>query len=84
MPAEALKDLPRLHRSPAPKPEPGIVHLGLGAFFRAFGAIYIEDAVKATGGDWGIIGVSLRSPDTREPARAPGLGLYLRRTRTGR
>lgn len=66
MPAEALKDMPRLHRSAAPKPAPGIVHLGLGAFFRAFGAIYIEDAVKASGGDWGIIGVSLRSPDTRD------------------
>lgn len=66
MPAELQKALPRLHRSSAPKPEPGIVHLGLGAFFRAFGAIYIEDAVKASGGDWGIIGVSLQNPDTRD------------------
>ncbi|MBD1544950.1 mannitol dehydrogenase family protein [Roseibium aggregatum] len=66
LPAELQKVLPRLHRSSAPKPEPGIVHLGLGAFFRAFGAIYIEDAVKTSGGDWGIIGVSLRSPDTRD------------------
>ena len=66
MPAELQKVLPRLHRSSAPKPDPGIVHLGLGAFFRAFGTIYIEDAVKASGGDWGIIGVSLRSPDTRD------------------
>jgi fructuronate reductase len=66
LPAELQKALPRLHRSSAPKPDPGIVHLGLGAFFRAFGAIYIEDAVKASGGDWGIIGVSLRRPDTRD------------------
>jgi fructuronate reductase len=58
-------DLPRLSRT-NPAPKAGIVHLGLGAFFRAFGAIYIEDAIKASGGtrgdDWGIIGVSLQSP----------------------
>jgi len=47
-------------------PKPGIVHLGLGAFFRAFGAPFIEDAIRAGGGDWGVIGVSLRSPTTRD------------------
>jgi len=41
-------------------PKPGIVHLGLGAFFRAHGAIYIKEAMERSGGDWGIIGVSLR------------------------
>ncbi|WP_231710244.1 mannitol dehydrogenase family protein [Roseibium limicola] len=56
MPAE----LPRLTRKAA-KPVPGIVHLGLGAFFRAHGALYIEEAMQASGGDWGIIGVSLQS-----------------------
>ena len=45
---------------------PGIVHLGLGAFFRAFGAVYIEDAARISGGDWGIIGVSLQSAATRD------------------
>ncbi|HEY4172134.1 MAG TPA: mannitol dehydrogenase family protein, partial [Rhodopila sp.] len=41
---------------------PRIVHLGLGAFFRAHGAVYTEDA----GGDWGIVGVSLQRPDQRD------------------
>nr|WP_269585918.1 mannitol dehydrogenase family protein [Roseibium sp. Sym1] len=55
-------DIPRLARVKGKAPAAGIVHLGLGAFFRAFGAIYIEDAMAASGGDWGIIGVSLQSP----------------------
>ncbi|MGB3246010.1 MAG: mannitol dehydrogenase family protein [Sulfitobacter sp.] len=50
----------------------GIVHLGLGAFFRAFGCVYVADAMAASGGDWGIIGVSLRNPDTRNALRARG------------
>ncbi|MEC9469404.1 MAG: mannitol dehydrogenase family protein [Pseudomonadota bacterium] len=58
-------DLPRLSRT-TPAAKAGIVHLGLGAFFRAFGAIYMEEAMKASGGtgqnNWGIIGVSLQSP----------------------
>ncbi|WP_417669066.1 mannitol dehydrogenase family protein [Roseibium sp.] len=44
----------------------GIVHVGLGAFFRAFGAIYVEEAEDLSGGDWGIIGVSLQSPRMRD------------------
>ncbi len=56
----------RLTRSAAPKPGVGIVHLGLGAFFRAHGAVYIAEAVAASGGDWGIVGVSLQSPTTRD------------------
>lgn len=60
---------PRLARSEA-APGLGIVHLGLGAFFRAHGALVIEDAIRATGntdsGDWGIIGASLRSADIRD------------------
>lgn len=59
-------DEQRLGRSGKLKAGPGIVHLGLGAFFRAFGAIYVEDAVRISGGDWGIIGVSLQSPSTRD------------------
>jgi len=59
----------RLERR-APAPKPGIVHLGLGAFFRAFGAPFIEDAIRAGGGDWGVIGVSLRSPTTRDALAA--------------
>jgi fructuronate reductase len=58
--------LPRLARSDTQKPGIGIVHLGLGAFFRAHGAVYIEEAMAASGGDWGIVGVSLQSPGTRD------------------
>ncbi len=47
-------------------PKTGIVHLGLGAFFRAHGAIYIKEAMAHSGGDWGIVGVSLRSPAVRD------------------
>ncbi|GAA3341564.1 mannitol dehydrogenase family protein [Amorphoplanes nipponensis] len=39
----------------------GIVHLGLGAFHRAHQAVYIEEAIAAGGGDWGIVGVAPRS-----------------------
>lgn len=60
----------RLTRSSAPRPRVGIVHLGLGAFYRAFGAVYVAEAMTAKGGDWGIIGVSLQSTTTRD-ALAP-------------
>lgn len=48
------------------RPTVGIVHLGLGAFFRAHGAIYISEVMKAKGGDWGILGVSLMRPNQRD------------------
>ena len=60
----------RLTQSAALRPGVGIVHLGLGAFYRAFGAIYVAEAMAASGGDWGIVGVSLKSPKTRD-ALAP-------------
>jgi fructuronate reductase len=44
----------------------GIVHLGIGAFYRAQGAVYTDDALAREPGDWGICGVSLRSPDVRD------------------
>ena len=53
----------------------GIVHLGIGAFHRAQQAVYTDDALAQNGGDWGICGVSLRSPDVRERL-APQDGLY--------
>jgi len=52
------------------RPATGIVHLGLGAFFRAFGCVYVADAMAASGGDWGILGACLRRPDTRDALRA--------------
>lgn len=56
----------RLTAKTSERPGVGIVHLGLGAFFRAFGAIYVDEAMAASGGDWGIVGVSLRSAGTRD------------------
>ncbi len=61
----------RVYHPPAQDPA-GIVHLGLGAFFRAFGAVYIAEAMAISGGDWGIIGVSLQSPGTRDRLRPQG------------
>jgi fructuronate reductase len=61
-PAEA----PLLAPSGRPRPGVGIVHLGLGAFFRAHGALYVAEAMAASGGDWGIVGVSLVRPDVRD------------------
>ena len=53
----------------------GIVHLGIGAFHRAHQAVYTEDAIAAAGGDWGICGVTERSPAVVEQL-APQDGLY--------
>jgi len=48
----------------------GIVHLGLGAFFRAFGVPWIAEAMAAKGGDWAVTGVSLRAPSVRDQLAA--------------
>jgi fructuronate reductase len=53
---------------------PGIVHLGIGAFHRAHQAVY-TDAALADDPTWGIVGVSLRSPETCE-ALGPQDGLF--------
>ena len=75
---------PTLSRLPAAVARPaypigtlatGIVHLGIGAFHRAHQAVYTDDAIAHAGGDWGICGVSLRSPDVRDRL-APQDGLY--------
>lgn len=54
--------------------EPGIVHLGPGAFHRVHQAWYAEQWLAADP-RWGIVGVSLRSPALRE-ALEPQDGLY--------
>ena len=59
-------DFPRLSRPEGSRPGVGIVHLGLGAFFRAHGALYVAEAMEKSGGDWGIAGVSLVRPDQRD------------------
>ena len=46
--------------------EIGIVHLGPGAFHRAHQAVYTENAMNLSGGNWGICGVSLRSATAQE------------------
>jgi fructuronate reductase len=61
----------------------GIVHLGLGAFVRGHLAAFNDDALDAGGSaDWGIAGVSLRAPGTRD-ALAPQQGLYSLALRDG-
>ncbi len=85
----AVTDLPRLStatldRLPAAVARPaydraalgtGILHLGIGAFHRAHMAAYTDTALAAGDPRWGILGASLRSPDTRD-ALAPQDGLY--------
>ncbi|GHF52851.1 mannitol dehydrogenase [Seohaeicola zhoushanensis] len=61
----------RLTRRTAPA-RTGIVHLGPGAFFRAFQAIYTAEAMAAQGGDWGILAVSLKSPTARDQLESQG------------
>ena len=53
---------------------PGIVHLGIGAFHRAHQAVVL-DTVLERDPSWGIVGASLRRPDTSD-ALTPQDGLY--------
>lgn len=62
--------------------QPGIVHLGIGAFHRAHQAVYTDTILAAGNRDWGIVGASLRSADTRD-ALAPQDGLYTVAARDG-
>jgi fructuronate reductase len=59
--------------------KPGIVHIGIGAFMRghlaAINETVIQTVQKPGAMDWGIVGVSLRQPDTRD-ALMPQDGLY--------
>ena len=86
-----MSTLPRLHPErlavlPADVQRPGydrstlasgIVHLGIGAFARAHLAAAVERALHQHPDDrrWGIVGVSMRQPDTHD-ALAPQQGLY--------
>ena len=60
----------------------GIVHLGIGAFHRAHQAVVIDDLLAGGATEWGIVGASLRSPDTRD-ALAPQDNLYTLAVRSG-
>jgi len=60
---------PEVARLPYPRErlKAGIVHLGLGAFVRAHFMAINEAAIHAQQDlRWGVIGVSLRHPDTRD------------------
>jgi len=60
----------------------GIVHFGIGAFHRAHQAVYTDDAMAAGDRDWGITGVSMRSPDVRDQL-GPQDGLFTVAERSG-
>jgi len=69
----ALARLPAAIARPAFDPaqlKSGIVHLGIGAFHRAHQAVFTEDAIAAKGGDWGIIGASLKHPGVADALAA--------------
>lgn len=92
--ASTLATLPATVRRPAfdrSALRGGIVHLGLGAFARAHLAVMNDDAIEAGAGSsdaaalasgWGITGVSLRQPATRD-ALMPQDGLYTVAVRDG-
>ena len=48
----------------------GIVHLGIGSFHRAHQAVYTDSVLADGDRRWGIVGASLRSPDTRDALKA--------------
>src|SRR6188472_403721 len=60
----------------------GIVHLGIGAFHRAHQAVVIDDLLAGSATEWGIVGASLRSSETRD-ALAPQDCLYTLAVRSG-
>lgn len=55
----------------------GILHIGLGAFFRAHQADYTHDAMMAAGGAWGIEPIALRNPDLVQVLNAQDGGFTL-------
>src|SRR5690554_2205758 len=85
--AAALASLPFEVLRPAYPPQAagiGVVHLGVGNFFRAHLAAYLDDAMNGGAIGWGVCGVSLRNPQTRNALR-PQDGYYalIERTAAG-
>lgn len=81
----SLDLLPASVRRPAydrTRLNPGLLHLGAGAFHRCHQAEYTDDALEASFGPWGIVGVNLRAPDLGPTLGAQG-GLYCRELRDG-
>jgi fructuronate reductase len=65
----------RLRRDGEPAARHGNVHIGLGAFHRAHQAVYTDAALRARGGDWGIVAVAPRSPGLMAAVNEQG-GLF--------
>jgi fructuronate reductase len=75
---QTLAHLPPAIRQPSydrSKVKVGIVHLGIGAFHRSHQAVYTEDCLERGDLRWGILGASLRSPETRDTL-TPQDGLF--------
>lgn len=53
----------------------GIMHIGIGAFHRGHQAVFTDAVLAHSGGDWRIVGVSLRSPAVAQQLN-PQNGLY--------
>ena len=78
MPLTTVADVKGSARLPGYSPQAhgvGVVHLGVGAFFRAHQAVMTDDALAHHGGDWRIGGVSLRSVEGANQLNAQN-GLY--------
>jgi fructuronate reductase len=82
----SLASLPAQVARPAYDPRDvrvGIVHLGLGAFHRAHQAVFTDD-VLARDRQWGIAGVSMKTPRATGPlARQDGLYTVLTKSERG-
>jgi fructuronate reductase len=82
-----LASLPAAVRRPGynrSKLQPGIVHLGLGAFTRAHLCEFTDDALEQEFGAWGITGASLQRPDQRDRLKPQdGLYTFLKRAPAG-
>ncbi|RYE83037.1 MAG: mannitol dehydrogenase family protein, partial [Hyphomicrobiales bacterium] len=82
-----LSALPAAVRRPGydrSKLQPGIVHLGLGAFTRAHMCEFTDDALETEFGAWGIVGASLQRPDQRDRLKPQdGLYTFLKRAPAG-
>ena len=55
--------------------QPGVVHLGLGAFHRAHQAVVFDQLLAGGDTRWGIFGVAMRNPELAD-ALAAQAGLY--------
>ena len=83
--SDSLPQLPATIRRPSydrSATRPGIIHLGVGAFHRAHQAVVVDDLLAAGATDWGIVGASLRNPDTRDALAAQDC-LYTVAVRSG-